>query len=274
MGLLKNSDYSMFSDHSESPQVYKSVDVQSSLLKQPTLNEIPTVTVPTINDLRVLPSESQIVEESSGLNVNTVETLNETKNVNLDVYDHDMYKTQDIVEPEGISEERVKQLEEEAYQKGYDAAKNELTSQVESKINEFSQCYSALSEERDRILDQSQEGILNLSIRIAEKMLGAQITANRSSLKAVLDEAFQKISSSDKVVIRSNPEDTTFIRSMTHDFEQRFSSVRSVSVEEDRSLSVGSCILETDYGFVDARIPMKLSILQEAFKKVRLTEEQ
>ena len=113
--------------------------------------------------------------------------------------------------------------------------------------------FQTISAERDRVLNESQEGILNLSIRIAEKMLGAQLSANRSSLKTVLDEAFQKISSSDKVVIRANPEDVPFIRESSVDFEQKFSTVRSVTVEEDHSLDVGSCILETDYGFVDAR---------------------
>ena len=74
-------------------------------------------------------------------------------------------------------------------------------------------------------------------------------------------------------MIRANPEDVAFIRESSVEFEQKFSTVRSVTVEEDHSLDVGSCILETDYGFVDARLPMKISIIEDAFKKVRLTQD-
>ena len=68
-------------------------------------------------------------------------------------------------------------------------------------------------------------------------------------------------------MIRANPEDVAFIRESSVEFEQKFSTVRSVTVEEDHSLDVGSCILETDYGFVDARLPMKISIIEDAFRK-------
>ena len=123
-------------------------------------------------------------------------------------------------------------------------------------------------------MSRSEEGILNLSIRIAEKLLNAQLTSNRASLKPIVMEVFQKISASDKVVIRACLEDVDYLRSIANDIEQQFTSIQAVTVEEDASLQPGSFIFETDYGFIDARVPMKLSVVESVFKKAQYMDQE
>lgn len=276
MGLLKHSDFSQPQEDEPSLArvVSSGVVNDSGVLKGIDFDSRHRVVVPSVHPKQmVIPNVPVDVPASDASSKPGTPDIDAT-HANLDAYDLDMVQSQELSSSAvGLSESEVKEREKAAYQEGYDAAKAEMAEDMAKKAADFEEAFVTLATERDKALASAQEGILNLSIRIAEKMLGAQLTANRSNLKSVLDEAFQKISSSDKVVIRANPADVPFARSVSQEFEQKFSSIRSVSVEEDHSLSEGSCILETDYGFVDARIPMKVSILTEAFKKVLLTDE-
>jgi len=275
MGLLKHSDFSK--TYQDAPGASRSLvpggESETGVLKGVNLDQRVRVMVPTVHPKQmVIPNVKLPRPEPRAEQPATPKDI-DSSYANLDAYDLDMVQSQEMVSSSvGLSEAEVQEREKASYNQGFEAAKAETQAEIEAKLAAFEESISALAAERDKILNASQEGILNLSIRIAEKMLGAQLTANRANLKTVLDEAFQKISSSDKVVIRANPADVPFARSCSQEFEQKFSSIRSVSVEEDHSLAEGSCILETDYGFVDARIPMKISILEEAFKKVLLTE--
>ena len=185
MGLLKQSDYILPNDDHKVSPVQSEEPETSSILKKPTLNSTLTVTVPSINKPKSLVSS---LEDQPDTQVEPAPSLD----VNLDRYDHNLYQSQDIVEPDGLSSDEVERLEKEAYDKGFEAAKTELEGQIAEKLSAFDDAIETLSVERDKILNESQEGILNLSIRIAEKMLGAQLSASRASLKTVLEKLFRK----------------------------------------------------------------------------------
>ena len=45
--------------------------------------------------------------------------------------------------------------------------------------------------------------------------------------------------------------------------------VKSLSVVEDGTIEPGGCIIETNLGYVDARISTKVKSIEEAFKKAK-----
>ena len=50
--------------------------------------------------------------------------------------------------------------------------------------------------------------------------------------------------------------------------------VKSFSIIEDSNIEPGGCVIETNLGFIDARIATKLKSIEEALKKVSAEEEK
>ena len=143
------------------------------------------MTVPSINKPKSLVSS---LEDQPDTQVEPAPSLD----VNLDRYDHNLYQSQDIVEPDGLSSDEVERLEKEAYDKGFEAAKTELEGQIAEKLSAFDDAIETLSVERDKILNESQEGILNLSIRIAEKNVRSSIIGQSCKFKNSFRRSFSE----------------------------------------------------------------------------------
>jgi flagellar biosynthesis/type III secretory pathway protein FliH len=50
--------------------------------------------------------------------------------------------------------------------------------------------------------------------------------------------------------------------------------VKSFSILEDAGVEPGGCVIETNLGFIDAKISTKLKAIGEALKKVSSEEEE
>ena len=49
--------------------------------------------------------------------------------------------------------------------------------------------------------------------------------------------------------------------------------VKSFSILEDSGIEPGGCVIETNLGFIDAKISTKLKSIEEALRKVSTEEE-
>jgi flagellar assembly protein FliH len=65
------------------------------------------------------------------------------------------------------------------------------------------------------------------------------------------------------VVIRVNLADLELTSAHVSDFLKIVENVKSVTVLEDSSVDRGGCIIETDFGQIDARISSQLNEIEE-----------
>jgi flagellar assembly protein FliH len=76
-------------------------------------------------------------------------------------------------------------------------------------------------------------------------------------------QSLRKLKSRGDVVIRVNLADLNLTSEHTRDFIDRFENIKSISVLEDSSVDRGGCIIETDFGQIDARISTQLKEIEE-----------
>ena len=76
-------------------------------------------------------------------------------------------------------------------------------------------------------------------------------------------QALRKLKSRGEVVIRVNLADLELTSAHIGDFMKMVENVKSITVLEDSSVDRGGCVLETDFGQIDARISSQLSEIEE-----------
>ena len=118
-------------------------------------------------------------------------------------------------------------------------------------------------DKRNEIIEESETQIINLVLLIAKKVIKV-ISENQKNvvINNVIQE-LRKLKSRGDVVIRVNLSDLDLTTEHIKDFMGMVENVKSITVLEDSSVDKGGCIIETDFGQIDARISSQLHEIEE-----------
>ncbi len=168
---------------------------------------------------------------------------------------------------EGEIRGRVEKIGEEAREKGreegQEAGYQEGKAEVQRLIDNLQRIISAAIERRNLIIEESETQVINLVLLIAKKVIKVISENQKNVVINNVVQALRKLKSRGEVVIRVNLADLELTSAHIADFMKMVENVKSITVLEDSSVDRGGCILETDFGQIDARISSQLSEIEE-----------
>ena len=173
--------------------------------------------------------------------------------------------------------EDVDCLEQDAYHKGFSKGEKDGTDAAREKfqpvLTTLKDTVLKLDEVTQSIRLNTEMESVNLAFAIAEKIVQQEITINKEVVLNIVKAALKKVIDHKWIKIRLSPIDIQLIKNMKMDLTDLQDSFKSLSFEEDASITNGGCIVETGIGDVDARIEKQLAAVKEAFdsemKKLR-----
>jgi flagellar assembly protein FliH len=170
-------------------------------------------------------------------------------------------------ELEGEIRGRVEKIGEEARQKGQAEGREqgyqEGRGEVQRLVDNLQRIVSAAIERRNLIIEESETQVINLVLLIAKKVIKVISENQKNVVINNVVQALRKLKSRGEVVIRVNLADLELTSAHIADFMKMVENVKSITVLEDSSVDRGGCILETDFGQIDARISSQLSEIEE-----------
>ncbi|MBF0545821.1 MAG: hypothetical protein HQM08_15365 [Candidatus Riflebacteria bacterium] len=157
--------------------------------------------------------------------------------------------------------------EEKGVQEGEKQGLHEGKLEWQGLIQETEALINELQTSRMGILKSSQEEMLKLVISFAKRVIKVEVKAQPEVILQNIDEAINKISSVDKIVLKINLRDKSLAEERKQDFLSRLSGVSELTIVEDSSLSPGGVKIETGVGTVDATIETQAEELEKALIK-------
>jgi flagellar assembly protein FliH len=162
---------------------------------------------------------------------------------------------------------RVEKIEAEARQQGAGEGREqgyqEGRAEVQRLIDNLQRIISAAIERRNLIIEEAETQVINLVLLIAKKVIKVISENQKNVVINNVVQALRKLKSRGEVVIRVNLADLELTSGHIGDFMKMVENVKSITVLEDSSVDRGGCILETDFGQIDARISSQLSEIEE-----------
>jgi flagellar assembly protein FliH len=158
--------------------------------------------------------------------------------------------------------------EEAGYQKGLNAGHEEGLKRGEmemrEKISGLDAILGELRQFRKARLEELLPEFLGLAEEIARKVIFREIKIDGTVVMDVAADALKRVSErAEQVIIKVNPADyETMITNL--DILKEGTSIGSISVESQASISPGGCYIETRLGEVDARIEEKIKEVENA----------
>ncbi|MCL2043835.1 MAG: flagellar assembly protein FliH [Treponema sp.] len=160
-----------------------------------------------------------------------------------------------------IDDERnaaLEQSREEGRAEGYAEGKVE----VDRLIERTHLVLERAQDKRGEILTETERQIIDLVLLITRKVVKVISESQRDVIIANVTEALRKVRDTGTVIIRVNLADLKLATEHTKEFIKMLEGVKTIQVQEDSSIDSGGCIIETDFGEIDARIASQLAELE------------
>ena len=153
--------------------------------------------------------------------------------------------------------------EREGREQGRTEGFEEGRAEVERLVEQLHSVINHAIEKRNEIIEESETQLINLVILIARKVVKVISENQKNVVINNVIQALRKLKSRGEVIIRVNLEDVDLTSEHVKDFMRMVENVKSITVVEDSSVDRGGCVLETDFGQIDARISSQLHEIEE-----------
>ena len=164
------------------------------------------------------------------------------------------------------------EIRDSAYRKGYDEGQksgyNDGQSELNRLIERVHKIVESVMNRREEILRDTEQQIVDLVILMTRKIVKIISENQKGVVLSNVLSALKKVKTRCSVIIRVNIEDLKLTSEHTGEFIKRIEAVQGITVIEDSSVDKGGCVVETDFGAIDARIASQLGELENKILEI------
>ncbi len=138
---------------------------------------------------------------------------------------------------------------------------------VEDLRTEVQKVVDAILAERMRLWQEMEPQVIDLVLEIARKVLREEVQAHREAPLTIIKHALRRVSDTEHVRIRVNPDDLQIAREHREDLLAICDGVKQIEIVDDRRVGDGGCIIETPGGTIDATLRTQLQSVEKALRE-------
>jgi flagellar assembly protein FliH len=182
------------------------------------------------------------------------------------------------IEASGIEEqienrvlERLQDVQEtayrEAYQLGLDEGRKEAfkkaAEEIDQRLAAFETLIQSITSMKKDLLQFNETHLVKLLFHMASRLAHAEITANPDLVIEVLRKAVEHAQIEEEIKVQVNPNQLAFWEKLKTETQREFEFVKKVNFVPIEGISEGGCVLQTNYGEIDARFEERVGKLWE-----------
>jgi flagellar assembly protein FliH len=200
------------------------------------------------------------------------EKIKEVENTKSEIINQANIKAQEIInkaiqEAQNKAQQILEQAYNQGYSQGYNEAKNKLEQEYQQKIQELQEQIKNILNLKESLVKEMEKDIVELAIKVAEKVINKKIGEEPELVSNYLIELLPKIEQAKNITIWINPNEIEYVRLSKEKFKNLVEDVENINIAPDSRIEKGGCIIETNFGKIDARISTKLEVLKEIIFK-------
>ena len=150
----------------------------------------------------------------------------------------------------------------QGFEQGHSEGYEKGAAEVNRLIERMHKILEAVMQRREEILKDTESQIVELVILMARKVIKILSENQKNVVMANVVAALKKVRTRGAVTLRVNLEDVKLTTANISEFIKHIENVEGITVLEDSSVEKGGCIVETDFGAIDARISSQLTELE------------
>lgn len=173
------------------------------------------------------------------------------------------------INPTSIGGE-IGEAERQAYEKGFASGEKAGFAlgreKAEVTFSGLTSMLGDLSIFKETLHKLCEKEIVGLCLAIARKVLQREVEARHDVVLDCVRTALKAVVAAGEILIRVNPKDLEVLHAHRAELVKYGDGIKGVKIEGDDNVERGGCVIETNYGEVDATISGIISDIEEKLK--------
>lgn len=173
-----------------------------------------------------------------------------------------------IAEAESEKDGKLKEAYDEGFNKGREDGFKEGELEAERLIDRLHVIINKTLDRREEILSETEQQIVDLVLLMTRKVVKVISGNQRNVVISNIVHALRKVKGRGDVIIRVNLSDLALTTEHTRNFLTAAENVNNITIVEDSTVDPGGCVVDTDFGAIDARILSQLNELEQKILEI------
>ena len=190
----------------------------------------------------------------------------------LSLFRNGQEKASETGNPQEDVEAVLEQARQQAYQQGFEegrkvgeeAAKGRLKEAVKS----LEAAIDGIEGAKEELYRDAEIQAVELALRIARRIICKEVPLDRDMICRVLREALKKVRDQKEIHVKMNPEDLRTLEDGDPGLVRAAGIHGTVTLEAGEGICRGECVIETDFGVIDARIESQIQTIEDALRRM------
>lgn len=153
-------------------------------------------------------------------------------------------------------------IKENAQEQGFQQG----LAQARAEIEELRATLANLMNGREEALQSVAGEIGSMAVEIATRIIKTEVSCDETLVMAMVKDTIQKMGRNTKsVLVKVNPDDASNVRKFLKEEDSIPNLNAEIIVMDESTVDLGSCIVETNSGLIDASFSTQLGILRQLF---------
>lgn len=161
------------------------------------------------------------------------------------------------------AEEEASVLKDKAFNEGYEEGYKKGEEKASGLKEEAEKVLQQAWQQREEIIEGAEEEIIQLSVNLAEKLLGYRIEVDSESVMAVLTRCLETLPRSGSIMIRLHPRDVEIAENNLQRIKSFLKKDVELEITADENIPQGSCRVDSEEAEVEVNLQKELKILTQ-----------
>ncbi len=184
-----------------------------------------------------------------------------------DIYCFPQFKCQDSVDEQGACEDSLQQqvaaMQARGFEEGQTLGREQALEEKKGRIEHLnavlSEARAVIEAHQAKVCSCCEEDTIRLALALARKVIQHEIGKRPELADTIIRKTIDFISGQENMKIKTNPADTETVRKLLEEKIKDAQAWETIQINADSALNNGECIIETEYGVIDARIEQQLT---------------
>ena len=156
---------------------------------------------------------------------------------------------------------------EQAQEDGYNAGYEKGRLESEQLVEEGKQIVIAAKEEKQKLIDELEPEMIDLVLKVCSKVISDEIHYNKDTILVLIRQTLAKASADpEEIVIKVSELDYDHVVENKDLITANTITPEQVTIVKDLNLTIGSCVIETEFGSIRSSINEAFSAIKKQMR--------
>lgn len=169
----------------------------------------------------------------------------------------------------------IEEIKQQAYdaayaqglENGFKSATEERHKEINQAIDDFKNLINSISSLKTELINQNEAHLVTMVFKIAEKIACDHLNENTEPVVSIMKKAIEESQIEENITVHVSDKQVDYIENLKKITGREFDFLKTVKLEPSSEISVGGCVIETNYGSIDAQVESRIENLWSELKK-------